>query len=341
MQTTGVPVLRSRVTIKDVAAKAGVSTSTVSHTFSGKRSISETTRQKVLKAAQELGYSADPTARSLRTRTSGMIGLVLRPRFASSGSAEESETFNRLAGSMATECLKRGIGLVHVPDPTRPDFTAIPMDGCIVAHPYASDPVIDHLIQRRVPLVLADADPDRPDLPWTIAIDYQSGFRDTLNQLNAGQGQTVWLLPGSEDNAWNRAAQGTFGDWCDQRQIHGQTHVLSESLSAEEARALVKRLLSEHGHPAAIALSVSKASRSLLQALQEEGLRVPADVEVVALTDSVLARTAPVPVTALDLNHEQLSTEAVDLMLRRLEGHEPPSAPLQVEPQLNRRASTR
>ena len=54
--------------IKDVAAKAGVSISTVSYVMSGKRSIGEETKKKVLKAAQELGYQPNLQARSLRGR---------------------------------------------------------------------------------------------------------------------------------------------------------------------------------------------------------------------------------------------------------------------------------
>ena len=55
----------AHVTISDVAAKAGVSKSTVSHALSGKRPISEKTRQRILKAVDELGYRPDPVARSL------------------------------------------------------------------------------------------------------------------------------------------------------------------------------------------------------------------------------------------------------------------------------------
>lgn len=54
--------------IKDVAAKAGVSISTVSYVMSGKRSIGEETKKKVLKAAQELGYQPNLQARSLARR---------------------------------------------------------------------------------------------------------------------------------------------------------------------------------------------------------------------------------------------------------------------------------
>ncbi len=63
-------------TLKDVAIKAGVSTSAVSRTFTDGASVSEKMRRKVEKAAQELGYSPNFLARSLTTRRTKLIGLV-------------------------------------------------------------------------------------------------------------------------------------------------------------------------------------------------------------------------------------------------------------------------
>ncbi|WP_051298084.1 LacI family DNA-binding transcriptional regulator [Brevibacterium album] len=339
-QDKGVRRRPPRVTIKDVAQAAGVSPSTVSHAYSGRRAISAKTRERVFAAAEALGYSADPHARSMRTGSSGMIGLVLRPRFAATGAPEASETFNRLAGSMATECLRRGIGLVHVPDPSRPDYAAVPMDGCIIAHPYAGDPMIDLLASRGIPVVCADPDPDRPDLPWTAGVDYAEGMRAVFDALGVEAGAKVWLMPGSEDNAWNRAARSVHAEWCAGRGAVPEVHVLSEALSSDEARACVAGLLDAEGAPAALVHSLSKLTGPVMEALSAAGLAVPADVRLATLTDSSFARAAHPPVTALDLNHEGLAAAAVDLLLDRIAGGSPPAGPIRVRPQLNVREST-
>lgn len=329
-----------RVTIKDVAQAAGVSPSTVSHAYSGRRAISAKTKERVFAAAEALGYSADPHARSMRTGRSEMIGLVLRPRFAATGAPETSETFNRLAGSIAIECLRRGIGLVHVPDPTRPEHSAVPMDGCIVAHPYASDPTIDFLEARGIPVVCADPDPDRPALPWTVGVDYSTGMRAAFEALGVGAGRRVWLLPGTEDNAWNREARRVHARWCEDSSLRTEVHALSESLSPDEAEALVSRLLADHGAPDALVFSLSKTSGPVLRAVASAGLRVPQDLKLATLTDSSFSRTARPSITALDLNHEGLASAAVDLMMRRLGGEAPPGGVVPVAPVLHVREST-
>lgn len=331
---------RPRVTIKDVARAAGVSPATVSQTYSGRRSVSATTRARVLAAAEALDYSADPHARSMRTGRSEMIGLVLRPRFAAAGAPATSETFNRLAGSMATECLRRGIGLVHVPDPTQPSHAAVPMDGCIVAHPYANDPTIDFLSARGVPIVCADPDPERPGFPWTVGVDYSAGMQQVFASLKAIAGEHVWLLPGAEDNAWNREARRTFAQWRGDAKVRAKVLPLSEGLSAQESEERVAGLIADHGPPDALVFSVSTMSTSVLRALATAGLQVPRDVRVAALTDSTFSRTAYPALTALDLNHEGLASAAVNLLMRRLAGGEPPSTPVLIPPALQLREST-
>ncbi|HOO02426.1 MAG TPA: LacI family DNA-binding transcriptional regulator, partial [Rectinema sp.] len=63
------------VTIRDVAEHAGVSVSTVSHAISGKRPISQVTRQRIFQAIEQLGYEPNPAARALRTKSTGVIGF--------------------------------------------------------------------------------------------------------------------------------------------------------------------------------------------------------------------------------------------------------------------------
>lgn len=276
----------------------------------------------------------------MRTGHSGMVGLVLRPQFAATSAQEVSETFNRLAGAMATECLRHGIGLVHVPDPTQPDYAGLPMDGCIVAHPYASDPVIDLFLARGIPIVCADPDPDRPALPWTVGVDYATGIREAFDSLRVNSGQRVWLLPGSEDNAWNREARRVHAAWCSDNAITPEVHVLSEGTTPVQAEEQVVGLIADNGAPDAIAFSLSKMSELILRAVARAGLSAPGDIQLVALTDSTISRTARPSITALDLNHEALASTAVALMLAQLAGDDAPAVSPLVRPVLTVREST-
>lgn len=331
-------------TIRDVADAAGVSPATVSHTFSGRRPIAAPTRERVLAAARALGYIPNAHARKLRLGRSGMIGLALRPRSVRERGADVAETFNRLAGSTATEALRRGLALVHVPDLEEDGANLVPMDGCIIAHPVRGDRTAGLMEAAGMPFVLIDPEPSRPELTWVVGADYAGGIRAALASAAGGAGdeepRPVVLLPGAEENAWNLAARAEHAEHCERAGHEAIVLELGEDLSPPAARAVVEAALERLSGPGALAYSTSDSTEAVLEAVRARGLRVPQDVRLVALTDTVHTRTAQPAVTALDLAHERVAAAAVELLLRRIEGGPAPEAPILVEPTLTLRAST-
>lgn len=329
-----------RVTIRDVAERAGVSISTVSHVFSGGRPISEKTRLRVKQAADELAYRPNPTARSLRISKTGIIGLVVRPRDAIHGSLRGTETFARLMGAVATQALNRNLGLVHVPDILSPTATQVPMDGCIVAYPYADDEVLEELDRRRVPVVIAEQHPDHDESPWAVNLDYESAVLSILDRMKAQGAERIMLLSGTEDNAWNRRPADIYKRWVSKNQS-GEMHVaLYEGEGAEGAERMMAWLLERPHAPDAIVAGPSTFARGALQAFHRRALVAPRDFLLAALTDSEYTRSATPSITAVDLALEQLAAQSVELMMERVAGREQPSSAVLVSPELRWRGST-
>ncbi|MER7011626.1 LacI family DNA-binding transcriptional regulator [Saccharopolyspora sp. NPDC000359] len=329
-----------RATIRDVAEQAKVSISTVSHAFSGSRPISQATKDRVFRAAAELGYDANPSARSLRTGRSGIVGLVLRPRFALSGTPDRAETFNRLVGSVATEMLRRKVGLIHVPDLHDPSVSSVPMDGCIVAHPYGADEALAELRHRGLPVVTIEEDPDQPEFTWAVRLDYTTVVTALLDHLRDQGASSTALLTGTEGNAWNRRSQQTYLAWCERHGHAARTELLSEGLGIDDAAAVIRPLLASSERPDAVVVATSDFAALTAEIAADQGLRVPGDLMIAALTDTEHSRSAIPPITAMDLNHELLAEEAVELMLARLAGAQTPAEPVVIAPTLRVRAST-
>lgn len=333
-------VPRRTVTIRDVAQRAQVSISTVSHAFSGRRPIAEGTRERITRAAAELGYDPNPSARSLRTGRSGIVGLFLRPRFAVAGTPDRAETFNRLVGAVATEMLRRKTGLIHVPDLHDPAVASVPMDGCIVAHPYGDDSVLTELLRRGVPVVTVEEDPERPGFPWAVRLDYTTVVTALLDHLGEQGARQVMLMSGTEDNAWNRRSRETYLAWCERHRRSPRTGLLSEGLTPDEATAIIHPLLGSPDRPDALVVATSDAAALVADVAAEHGLRIPHDLMIASLTDTEHSRMARPPITAMDLNHESLAEHAVELMLARLGNAAAPAEPLVIAPLLRLRAST-
>lgn len=330
-----------RSTIKDVAARAGVSISTVSHVFSGARPISVATGERVRRAAVELDYRPDAVAQSLRTSQTGIIGFALRPKDAVAGSLRGTETFARLIGATAAHVLEQGRALILLPDILDPQTRQVPMDGCIVAHPYGDDDVLTRLMSQGVPVVTVDPDPARPELPWAVVLDYTTAMHDLLARMRERGAQRVMLISGTEDNAWNRHTARTYVEWATKHQgavLHEQ---LYEGEALAGAAALTSAALGGSAPPDGIIAAASTFAAGALEAIRSSGMTVPDDVIVAALTDSEYTRNATPPVTGLDLNLEVAAREAVSLLINRLDGAEAPANPTMIEPILRWRESTR
>lgn len=331
---------RRSVTIRDVAERAQVSISTVSHAFSGSRPISQATKDRITRAAAELGYDPNPSARSLRTGRSGIVGLVLRPRFAVAGTPDQAETFNRLVGAVATEMLRRKTGLIHVPDLYDPSVASVPMDGCIVAHPYGSDDVLTEVLRRGIPAVTVEEDPDRPEFTWAVRLDYRTTVSRLLDHLREQGARRLLLLTGSEDNAWNRRPRETYAAWCKQHRVRHRTAVLSEGLTTDDAADLIRDRLTAKDRPDALIVASSDFAAPAIDVAATLGIAVPDDLMIAALTDSEHSRATNPQITAMDLNHESLAEHAVELMLARLAGAEEPAEATVIDPVLRFRGST-
>src|SRR5690625_221223 len=143
-----------RVTLKDVAKRAGVSPTTASHALNNKGIIAETTKERVLDAAAALGYRPNPVAQGLRNARLGVIALVMRPLDSlDSFQPDGVDYFLRFTGSAALAALQHGFTLMLITDPRSADAPASSLvaDGCIIADPIADDPVISFLHEKRIP----------------------------------------------------------------------------------------------------------------------------------------------------------------------------------------------
>lgn len=338
--TQGQTARPRRATIRDVAARADVSISTVSHVYSGARPISAPTRTRVQRAAAELNYRPDAVAQSLRTAETGIIGFALRPRDAVRGSLRGTETFARLIGATAAHVLEHGRALILVPDLMDPQVRQVPMDGCIVAHPYGNDEVLSYLMNRGVPVVSVDPDPDRPDLVWSVNVDYEASMVELLDHMRSEGAQRIMLLSGTEDNAWNRSTSGAYRAWADLHQDSVWHQQLYEGESVGGAAELVRGALRSPAAPDGLITAASTFAAGALEAVREAGLSVPNDVLLAALTDSEYTRNSSPPITALDLDLETAAQEAVTLLLSRVAGADPPASPIVVQPRLRWREGT-
>lgn len=336
----GTPTSR-RVTIKDVAALAEVSISTVSHTFSRGRPVAADTAARVVRAADKLGYRPHPVARSLRTGQSGLLGVILRPRNAVHGSLAGTETFTRFSGAAAAATLALGRGLVHVPDPLIAQSSQIAMDGCIVEGPNRDDKVLAELRRRAVPVVCCDATPEQSDDPWSILVDHATAATVLFDRLAATGASSIWLVSGEDDNAWNHHMCRAFDEFATGYPGAHRTDRLFEGTGVEGAYELARSVLDSSRRPDAVVVASTRFAVGVAQAAHELGISMPDRLQLAALTESDLTRLHYPGITSTDLRMEEQAQLAVSALVDRIQGAPPPEEPHVVRPQIRWRATTR
>ena len=331
------------VTIKDVAARAGVSITAVSHALNDKGTLSDETRARIREIASGMGYQADALARGLRRSQIGVIGIVLRPLDALANySPPGVDYFLRFAGAAAVSALDHGLSLMQVADLVKGPVTplAFSLDGYVVTDPVRDDPVVELLESRSIPYVTLGRDPGKPDASNWVASDDADATRQVLGHLAAEGAQSIVYIGGTDENSWNADSERAYLDWCAHAGQTPRVHTSPEGLGEAGGRELVPTILAG-GAPDAIYSLTGRHAAGIQEGMREHGLVAPDDYLLACGTDAAQTRSAEPPITAIDLRPEILARETVHLLAGITRGDDPVGRRLVPSELIVRRSSMR
>ena len=330
------------VKISDVARHADVSPSTVSYVLSGKRSISEQTRRRVLDSIAALGYHPHAGAGALASSRSNVIALVvpLRPGI-------YVPVLMRFAIAVVTAA--RGYGrdvLLLTQDEGVAGLQRVTgaslVDAIIVMDVEAYDVRLPLLRGLRLPAVLIGFPADPTGLTC-IDLDFEAAGRTAAEHLAAAGCRDVALI-GAPPEVYQRGtgfAQRTQAGFERAAWAHGlHPATWPCDLTPGVARATVARLLAQRPKLDGIVVHNESALGPLLEALHLAGRRAGEDLSVLAMCPDSLAEQAIPPLTSITIPADEVGRQAVGLLMAKLDGRPVPAATL-LAPQLTVRASTR
>lgn len=306
-----------RPTIRDVAAAANVSPTTVSHALNGKGVVKRETVERIREVASSIGYRPSAIARSLRGSKLGTLALIIRP-FTTLDSfiPEGVDYFLRIVGGASLTAMERGYSLMLTSDPSAPDspLSARAADAFIVTEPFENDPVLTFLHNQRLPFVAVGADPARRNEFVTIEARGDEQTSEALTHLVSAGAHRIALITGTDRNAWNFDAEATFRAWSAAR---GEDPLILAIPEAEGGRAgdiaLDAFLSGSVPRPDAFLCLTGRHASGIAAAAVRRGLRVPDDLLVVAGSGSIQNQLAAPTVTSFDLRPELLAQQAVEV----------------------------
>lgn len=334
---------RARATIHDVARQAGVSATTVSHTFSGNGVVAVATRERVRAAAKTLGYRPDVVAQGLRSNHLGVLALVLRPLDTLDSSLPEGvDYFLRFAGSAAITAMELGYGLMLVSDPTQEDSpaAALACDGFLVTEPVTDDPLIDMLLEGGLPFLSVGRDPARAGYDAWLDTKTELMTDQVLRHLEDAGAARVALVTGTDPNSWNLDTTTAYRAWVARREQDALIVSRPETAGEAGGRDAADELFDQEERPDAVYCLTGRQAAGLLARIRERGLAVPRDVLIACGSDSEHTRSASPPITAVDLHPELLARVAVTLLVNRLDKLDRPVPPGEIHGRLIVRGSS-
>jgi LacI family transcriptional regulator, galactose operon repressor len=313
-----------RPTSADVAALAGVSRTTVSFVLNGRANsgISEETRGRVLRAAEELGYHVHGPARALAEGQSRVIGLVLLQRQDQVGSdALLEETLLGIASEARSDGYKVLVEAVSPDGHRYADLVrSHRVDGLIVSGPRANDRELQGIIRDGFPVILQGSLPGLA--APSVDVDNRTGAAAATSYL-AGLGHRrigcISHAPLDFTAASDRLAG--YRDALEERSIpFDERLVASGAFDAASGYAAMRDLLTRAHDLTAVFIASDIVAFGALSAIREAGHRVPQDISVVGFDDIPLARHFDPPLTTVRIPARDLGAAAGRALIDRLAG---------------------
>lgn len=302
-------------TIREVAARARVSSATVSRVLNGDERVSAAYRERVLQAISELGYRPNRIARSLRRRKTDTIGVVV-PDI-------ENPHFTRAVRAIEDAAYRQGFRVVlcntdETPEKQRAYLEVLAAEqvvGVILAPADPGDATISDLIDLGIPVVAFDRSVDDPRADAVFA-DNVHAARVAAEHLINGGCQSIGFVAGRVEI---QTGADRLAGYREVMESHAQPVAIAYGeFRLDAAYHATKRLLADHPALDCIIVANNLMAIGALRALREAGRRVPEDIAMVSIDDPPWADLVDPPLTTLGQPIQQMARSAFDLLIDRI-----------------------
>ncbi len=306
-------------TLKDVAERAGVSTSAVSRTFTPGASVSEKMRAKVEKAANDLGYSPNFLARSLTTRRTKLIGLVSN-NFHNPIFLEVFDLFTRGIQDRGYRPLLVNLTNERDPEKSVTMMQQYSVDGVVVASSTLSPQFARAFRDAGIPVVHSFGRFSGKPEVHVVGIDNMECGRMAARELIRRGYKKIGFLGGPEDATSTFDRLTGFTEEVAKSGDVEMTHSFAKAYSFEAGFEEMTRLVETHRE--AYFCGDDVLSLGAMSAIRNAGKRVPEDIGIIGLNDMEMASWQAFNLTTIHQPVREIISSSVELIIAMLEDPE-------------------
>lgn len=331
------------VSVKDVAARAGVSLGTVSNVLNRPERVSEATRSRVARAMKELGFVRNESARALRAGRTNAVGYLMLDA--------ANPFFHDVARGVDQVVEEAGLVLLICHSNSSVERERAYVDrleqqrvrGLLVTPVAADAPEFGGLAERGTPVVFVDRAPSDQDVCAATVDDVVGGRLAARHLVQLGHRRIAFIggpeTLGQVRDRW----EGVRRAWRSAKLPAASCRKLvTDALTPADGREAVRRLLElpVAERPTGVVCGNDLVALGVLQEAMGHGLQVPRDLSIVGYDDIEFAAAAAVPLTSVRQPREELGRVAAEMLMDEVAGQDHQHRRARFTPELVVRSST-
>lgn len=322
------------VTIIDVARESGVSYSTVSRVLNGYEYVKESTRRRVLEAAERLGYVANLQARSLAGGHSQIIGLLVP--------GLDNGYIGEIVRGIDEELARNDYDLMLYTTHRRlgkeSEYVRMIVngltDGLLLIVPLIPSTYVDILHQQNFPYVLIDQSETGDSSSVVNATNWQGAYDATRYLIELGHRRIGFISGMMEISSARERLEGYKTALDDHRIAYDEALVRQGDFWQPSGYAAAQELLRLERLPSAIFASNDLMAFGAMQAVHEAGLDIPGDISIIGFDDIPMASIVHPKLTTVHQPLDQMGRVAAKLLLEQIEDPRKPARHITLGTQL-------
>ncbi len=327
--------------IKDVAQAARVSSATVSRVLSNKGQVRDSTRKKVLEAVDALGYTPSRVARSLRVRSSQIIGVII--------SDIQNPFFTALVRAVEDIAHENNFAIFLCNSDENPDKESLYLDlmiaeqvaGVIFTPTGESINRYEKLTRIKCPVVAVDRRIVDCDID-TVVLDNKRGAYEATSYLIEMNHTKIGAILGSYALTTGRERYEGFSAALSKHKLKENPDWVKFGTPAiQTGLEMGRKLLSGDDRPSAVFTGNNLITLGFLHAVREIGLSIPNDISLVAFDDPVWSSLVSPQLTVVAQPTYEIGKIAADIVLKRIRGFNGSPEMIVLQPELIKRQSVK
>jgi len=327
-------------TIKDVAKKAKVSTTTVSHVLNGTRFVSKSSKESVLKSVAELNYTPSAVARSLKVKKTKSLGMLI--------TTANNPFYAELIKAVEKNCYTLGYNLVICNTDGDPEKTNSylkilaqrSIDGILLMCTEYNHGLFKTLMaQQNLPMVVMDWGPTSDNLDRIQDNSFLGGYMATQHLIDYGHSDIAYIGGPSEKLPAIQRFEGFKKAMLEANLILNEKWIVQSNFECEGGKHAIREILAQDKTPSAVFISNDMMALGAICEIQQLGIKVPEQISIIGYDNISFSAYFSPPLTTINQPKDQLATLAVNALLERIQDPSKEGRTLLIEPDLVIRSS--